>query len=557
LVIHAMDAFAGAIGVSEDDGKCTPVYSVCVPIGEDISSPYYAAVLRHMALSGYVNALAKGIRERSTEFRWSDAGEVALPVPPASEQAAIVAFLDHETGKIDALVEEQRRLIELLKEKRQAVISHAVTKGLDPDAKMKPSGVQWLGDVPEHWQVKPLKYMVSHVVDCLHTTPTYDGELLYPAIRTADVERGVLLLDQARLVSEEIYLERIQRLRPEAGDVVYSREGERFGMAALVPQGVNLCLGQRMMMFRAMSPNSPGFLMWALNSEPIYQEVLARTAGAMAPHANISDVINFRIPCPGGEEQREIAAEIAKTTKQIDDLVSKSEKAITLLGERRAALVSSAVTGKINLSVATGAQQIDAGRFRLTVGAEIVERLAHKKAFGRVKLQKLLYLAEAEADIPELKGEYLREAAGPLDRDLIAEVEARLQGHVAVEQSGGPGSPVTYRVLGAKGTHREELAALLGSRTENLDRLVELLGDMDTLQVEAVTTLYAVWNDAVLDGHQPSDVEIVRGVLEDWHPEKARKFRAAELTVWLGWMKRNHLVPRGAGPRTVTGRLFA
>lgn len=285
-----------------------------------------------------------------------DLDNLVVPVPPLAEQTAIAAFLDRETGKIDALVEEQRRLIELLKEKRQAVISHAVTKGLDPNAKMKPSGAEWLGDVPEHWEVKPLKWMVSHVVDCLHTTPTYEGELLYPAIRTADVERGVLRLDQARLVSKEIYLERIQRLKPEADDVLYSREGERFGMAALVPEGVDLCLGQRMMMFRTLSPNSPGFLMWALNSEPIYQQVLERTAGAMAPHANISDVINFRIPCPNGEEQLEIANELARITGRIDDLVSKSETTITLLGERRAALISAAVTGKIDVRATVRAE---------------------------------------------------------------------------------------------------------------------------------------------------------------------------------------------------------
>lgn len=285
---------------------------------------------------------------------------VALPLPHRQDQAAIAAFLDRETGKIDALVEEQRRLIELLKEKRQAVISHAVTKGLDPKAKMKPSGAEWLGDVPEHWEVVPLKWLVSHVVDCLHTTPTYEGELRYPAVRTADVERGVLLLEQARLVSEEVYVERIQRLKPEAGDILYSREGERFGMAALVPSGVDLCLGQRMMMFRVLPHNSSAFLMWTLNSEPIYQQVLARTAGATAPHANIGDVVNFRVPCPSGIEQRSIADHLADQTSQIDALISEAASASTLLVERRASLISAAVTGKIDVRKATTDQEVAA-----------------------------------------------------------------------------------------------------------------------------------------------------------------------------------------------------
>src|SRR2546430_10473451 len=107
---------------------------------------------------------------------------------------------------------------------------------------MKDSGIGWFGQIPAHWDAKKLKYTVSHVVDCLHTTPHYDGDLLYPAVRTADLERGRLLLEQARLVSEDVYQERIQRLRPLAGDILYSREGGGLGKAVLVPDAGGLCL---------------------------------------------------------------------------------------------------------------------------------------------------------------------------------------------------------------------------------------------------------------------------------------------------------------------------
>ncbi len=158
-------------------------------------------------------------------------------IPPQDEQVTIANFLDHETTRIDALIDKKRRLLDLLEEKRLAVITHAVTKGLDPNVPMKDSGIDWLGEVPAHWTVHKIKYAVQRVVDCLHTTPHYEGDLIYPAIRTADVDRGRLLLEQARLVSEEVYLERIVRLRPEPGDVLYSREGERFGMGAMTQLG--------------------------------------------------------------------------------------------------------------------------------------------------------------------------------------------------------------------------------------------------------------------------------------------------------------------------------
>jgi type I restriction enzyme S subunit len=130
-----MDGFAGAIGVSDSDGKCSPVLSVCVPTkAHQVYTPYYGYLVRQLAVTDFINSLAKGIRERSTEFRYSEFSILELAVPPLDEQKQITAFLDYETAKIDALIEKQQQLIALLGEKRLAVISNAVTKGLNPDA---------------------------------------------------------------------------------------------------------------------------------------------------------------------------------------------------------------------------------------------------------------------------------------------------------------------------------------------------------------------------------------------------------------------------------------
>lgn len=152
LVIHAMDAFAGAIGVSDSDGKSTPVYAACVNRGEYYTNNhYYAYFLRYMAKSGYIESLSKGIRERSTDFRFNDFARLALPIPPREEQDRIANFLDHKTAEIDAAIAKKRRLIELLKEQKAILINQAVTKGLNPDVPMRDSGVEWIGGVPEHW----------------------------------------------------------------------------------------------------------------------------------------------------------------------------------------------------------------------------------------------------------------------------------------------------------------------------------------------------------------------------------------------------------------------
>ena len=144
LVIHAMDGHAGAIGVSDSNGKSSPVYSVCRPISQE-NVYYYAYLLRYMALSGFIESLARGVRERSTEFRFNEFKELELPVPTVSEQLQIANFLDRKTKQIDELIHIKGGQIELLQEQRTALINQAVTKGLDPNVgdETLGRGVDW------------------------------------------------------------------------------------------------------------------------------------------------------------------------------------------------------------------------------------------------------------------------------------------------------------------------------------------------------------------------------------------------------------------------------
>ena len=283
-------------------------------------------------------------------------GAVKIPLPPESEQACIAAFLDRETAKIDALVAEQQNLIALLKEKRQALISQGVTKGLDPDVPMKDSGVAWLGEVPAHWTLTKLKYSTSHIIDCPHETPTYCPDGDYLVVRTADVDAGALDLSNAYRLDEVEYLKRTRRAKLVPQDIVYGREGERWGYAATVPDEPVLCLGQRMMQFRARAGIAPRFLMWQLNSDVTYRQGQVDTVGATSPHVNVSTIANYVLTEPPFSEQVEIANYVDGATSEIDDLVSEARATVELLQERRTALISAAVTGKIDvrhLAVAT------------------------------------------------------------------------------------------------------------------------------------------------------------------------------------------------------------
>ena len=161
LVIHSMDAFAGAIGVADSDGKGTPVYSVCKP-SPQVNAYFYAYILREMARNRWIQALAKGIRERSSDFRYTDFAWQLVPLPPLPEQTAIVRFLDHADRRIRRYIRAKQKLIALLEEQKQAIIHQAVTGQIDVRTGQrypayKDSGVEWLGDVPERWEMRRTK----------------------------------------------------------------------------------------------------------------------------------------------------------------------------------------------------------------------------------------------------------------------------------------------------------------------------------------------------------------------------------------------------------------
>lgn len=162
LVIHVMDAFAGAIGVSDSDGKGTPVYSVCTALG-DYNNHYYAYILREMAKRGFIQSLYRGIRERSSDFRFDVFGKQYLPIPPRSEQDKIVEFLDWKVSKINKLINVKRKEIKAIDAMKRSMVSNAVTRGLNPGAPMKFSGVKWLGDIPEHWETIKLRQLLHPV----------------------------------------------------------------------------------------------------------------------------------------------------------------------------------------------------------------------------------------------------------------------------------------------------------------------------------------------------------------------------------------------------------
>lgn len=275
--------------------------------------------------------------------------EVSFALPPTHEQTAIVNVLDRETSKIDDLVSEQQRLIGLLKEKRQAVISRVVTKGLNPDAPMKPSGIEWLGDVPEHWDVKPMR-MIANVVRGASPRPAgdprfFDGDAV-PWVTVAEITKD----SQIDLTETETFLTeegaKLSSVFP-AGTVIYSNSGATLGVPKILR--IDACANDGVVAFENLSSNiNPQFLYHYLASitDAIREKV---KQGSGQPNLNTDIVKALRFAVPPFNEQDFIVGHIAELIAQFDSLASEAQRAIDLLQERRIALISAAVTGKIDI----------------------------------------------------------------------------------------------------------------------------------------------------------------------------------------------------------------
>lgn len=344
LVIHAMDAFAGAIGVSDSDGKSSPVYAACTPITPKLVNPYfYAYFMRDLALSGYLISLAKGIRERSTDFRFKDFGELLLPVFPFEEQSLIVSFLDKKLTQIDGAIQVKESQIELLKERKQILIQQAVTRGLDPNVPLRDSGIEWIGEIPAHWETVRLKYLFKEI-----NARTKTGEETLLSLR---MELGLVPHDDVsdKAISNESLVD-YKLVRP--GQMVMNRMraaigifgvSSRFGLVS--PDYAVFDIKER--------ANSSFFLrlfklpllgtQFRLGSKGLG----TGSSGFMRLYTENFGDIKVAVPPLG--EQLEILRFIDSTSERLNNACTVFEQQITKLKEYKSTLINSAVTGKFKV----------------------------------------------------------------------------------------------------------------------------------------------------------------------------------------------------------------
>jgi type I restriction enzyme S subunit len=308
---------------------------------------YYATMSHPFRKIGESTMYGAGGQKRVSDdfienLRW--------PIPSLPEQRAIAAFLDRETERIDALIEKKEELIDLLEEKRTTLISRVVTKGLDADVEMKDSGVEWLGEIPAHWESSRLKWCTRQKSSICYgiVQPGDHVEDGVPFVQTTNISTGTFELDHLQRTTQEIAAE-YSRSRLETGDVILGIRAS-IGSAYVVPkelEGANLSRG--IARIAVNDEVQAEYLKFYLSSNHAENYWSLAQQGATFNEVSIANVRELSVPIPPLDEQYQIANYLTKRTERIDGLIGKVDEAIGRLKEYRTALISAAVTGQIDV----------------------------------------------------------------------------------------------------------------------------------------------------------------------------------------------------------------
>jgi type I restriction enzyme S subunit len=347
LVVHSMDAFAGAIGISDSEGKCTPEYIVCDPRESETLLAYYAWLLRYVAQTKYILAAYPAVRERAPRLRYPDLGELKLPAPPLDEQRLIVRFLDWHGAQAVKLIRAKKKIIALLNEQKQVIILRAVTRGLNPNVKLRPSDIPLLGDVPDGWAVKPLKHWAG--INRRTLSQNTDPEYAFDYIDISAVGTGYLTSTPERMRFEtspsrarrivrqgdtlistvRTYLKAIYHVDRPWPDLIAST-----GFAVLTPEP-------------SIDARFFGFV---LQSKTFVDQVVANSIGVAYPAISETRLgsLNLCLP-PSRLEQEAIIRHLQTATIDFDRSIEATQREITLIQEFRTRLIADVVTGKLDI----------------------------------------------------------------------------------------------------------------------------------------------------------------------------------------------------------------
>jgi len=351
IAYNMMRMWQGAIGVAPVDGLVSPAYVVVKPFPE-VDCRYFSYLFRTTAYMNEVDAYSRGIVKDRNRLYWQDFKRMPSVVPPVAEQRQIVRFLNDVGSKIQRFIRNKRQLIELLKEQKQHIINQAVTRGIDPNVKLKPSGVEWIGDIPKHWEMRRLKFLATKFGSGV--TPR-GGATVYeksgiPFLRSQNIHFEGLNLENVAYISVEIHSGmRGTHIQPH--DVLLNITGASIGRVCSVPANFkDGNVNQHVCIIRPrMNQISSDYLSRYLSVPIVQQEILFEQNGASREGLTLDSIKNFWVLVPSFKEQQEILEFISEESEEINQAISHTHREIELMREYRDRLIADVVIGQVDV----------------------------------------------------------------------------------------------------------------------------------------------------------------------------------------------------------------
>ncbi len=532
LVVHGMDGFAGAIGISDARGKGTPALNVldCTEHKE-----YMMYLLRAMAYSEVFMALSTGIRVRTCDTNWRKLRELNYLIPSLDEQRIISEYLDHKSAEIEALTADIQVQIDTLEQYKRSVITEVVTKGLNPNVEMRDSGIDFVGTIPAHWIMHPVYY--------------YFGERKKKNI--FGLENNLLSLSYGKIVRKDINTN--DGLLPasfntyniiEAGDIVIrptdlqnDKRSLRTGLAK--ERGI---ITSAYIALMPIMPVNTGYFHYLLHAFDV-MKVFYNMGNGVRQGLNYSEFSRLMVMEPTRAEQDAIVSFLDAKCAEIDSIIADKKAQIETLGTYKKSLIFEYVTGKKEVPETVTVVSIDPHVLRLAMIADMP-----KRSKGEIADQKLLYLCDTYLGLG-LSTQYYRWDYGPFDKQLYSYIDTLVSNgwyKVNIQNKA--------KVLVRAENHAEALEMYgnqLAQNKSDIEKLVQYFGEMRVSEIERFATLFAVWNDFIIDGiPAPSDYQIIDDVLTNWGPTKGRFSRDTWQNTLMK-MKRDGIIPKGLGLHTL------
>lgn len=533
LVINKMKAWQGSLAVSEYEGIVSPAYFIYNFIDKSVNEKYFHYLIRSCYQDEF-RRISGGIREGQWDLPAEGFENELILIPPIEKQHTIIKFIHSKCAEIDALTADIQAEIDILEQYKKSVITEAVTKGLDPTVDMKDSGIEWIGKIPRHWNLIRGKYILR----CLQK-PVYEDDSVITCFRDGEVTLRSNRREDGFTISEK----EIGYQGVDVGDlIVHGMDG--FAGAI----GISDSRGKASPVLNVLATSqNKRYIMYYLRGMAYTDVFVALATGIRVRSCDLrwNKLAELLYPIPPENEQDKIVEYIDTAISETDTIIQGKKEFLKHLANYKKSLIYEYVTGKKEVPVANTNAVITVDPQAILLGG-IVRRIG-KSQHGRTQLQKLLYLCNTHLGL-NLNIQYYRYEHGPYDVHLSDYIRELVKNQWFNEKKQDKNRML---VSGKKWEEFEQnYPNPFGEKKQEIGKLFKQLKDLSTRQIERIATLYAAWNDFLLDGITPSDDQIIQDVVTNWTENKAN----FQYTTWqesLNQMKQYGLIPKGTGLHTL------